>query len=248
VTQLSVNNFSPTIPIDYLINKKLESDSPIADGKVIKDLINKDVSSKEKKNMQDGVNYYNIKHDILNRTMIYYVNGAEVEDKTKSNYKIEYPYHRILVSQKVGYLVGKPIKFTTDDKLYLESLKEYLNDNFNDFICELTKNISNKGKEWLYIYINPQGKLDYQVIDAREVIPIYDTRTQKELISLIRYYTINVVDRNGKEKTRYKVEWYDKDKITYYIQDFQDNYILDDSEPINPQYYWYSYNTIILKK
>ena len=242
---MGLNNYAPS-DYQYFIHQKLASDNPISDSRVIKDLIQKDVSTdnQAKRDMYDGVMYYKGKHDILNRTITYFVDGIEKEDKLAANRRVANAFHKILVDQKTAYLVGKPIKFASEDEKYNEKISEYLNDEFNDLICELVKNISNKGQEWLHPYITENGELDFIIIPAEQVIPIYDTKTQKQLISLIRYYSIAIVDNQGKEKTRYKVEWWDNEKVTYYTENKDGNYYFDNDEPINPQYHWYSFNSL----
>lgn len=78
------------------------------------------------------------------------------------------------------------------------------------------------------------------IVSSKEIIPIYDTKTQTNLQFLIRYYDINVVDSNGDEKKRWKVEVWDSEKVTYYIQDESNNYLFDNSEPVNPSYHFYN--------
>lgn len=233
------------LSLQYATNLKLSADSPIDDTKIIKDLISKDLDSHSKKKMNEGVNYYNAKHDIENRKMYYYDrSGLPVEDKLKANNKAIHAFHKILVDQKTAYLVGKPIKFYSDDKKHTEDLNALLGEKWDDIANELVKNVSNKGKEWLHPFINEAGEFDYIIIPAEQVIPIYDTATQRTLVSLIRYYSIDIVNEKGEEQTRYKVEWWDKDKVTYYMQDENDNFYFDTDEPINPRYFLYEVNSL----
>jgi len=50
----------------------------------------------------------------------------------------------------------------------------------------------------------------------------------------LRYYEITVKEGNEK-KTKTRVEWYDDLTVTYYLEDESGEYVLDISEPVNPQ-------------
>ena len=70
----------------------------------ITSLINQDRMSKSKQQMKQAIDYYNGKHDILNYRMFYLdSDGRLVEDKTRSNYKIPYPFFNEIIEQKVSY-------------------------------------------------------------------------------------------------------------------------------------------------
>ena len=70
-------------------------------------------------------------------------------------------------------------------------------------------------------------------VDPWEAILIYDRSIHEPQFGL-RYY--DVVLKDGKdEKTRTRVEWYDDTTVTYYLQDDKGEYVLDSSEPANPQ-------------
>lgn len=226
-----------------LLKNKIASESEITNESVIKDYINADLKSQTKKKMVEGVNYYKAQHDILDHDFrVYYVNGEKYIDENKANNRVVNPFHRLLVQQKIGYIVGQPMALSAEDKKHEELIKEVLGEKFNDTVVEWVKGASNKSREWLHPFINEVGEFDYIIIPAEQIIPIYDTSYQKRLINIIRYYTMEVV-RDGKTVTRYKVELWDSEKVTFYIEDDNGNYVLDDTEEINPSYHWYSYNT-----
>lgn len=138
------------------------------------------------------------------------------------------------MDQKVSYLVGKPVVFQNDDKNYEERINLLLGEEWDDMLTELTKNSSNKGTEWLHIYINKEGKFKFTIIPAEEIIPIYDTSLQENLEAILRYYLVEV---NGKERIR--VEWWTRDTVTFYIQQDSGEFVLDDTEPKNPDSHYY---------
>ncbi|MFT9493408.1 phage portal protein [Anaerosolibacter sp.] len=226
-----------------LIRNKLIAENQISDNAVIKDWIDADLKSSSKKEMYDGTNYYLARHDILDVNFNeYIVNGQKIKDPNKANNQHINPFHRLLVQQKMGYIVGKPIVITAEDKKLSEAVNDALGMKFDDVIVDLIKGASNKGLEWLHPFIDENGNFDYIIIPAEQVIPIYDTSYQKNLQYVIRYYTMQVVKGN-EVVSRYKVELWDNEKVTYFIEDDEGYFQYDDTEPINPKYHWYSYNT-----
>ncbi|WP_129600453.1 phage portal protein [Anaerophilus nitritogenes] len=214
-----------------LINKKIISNAKIIDSTIIKDLIKKHNTTQ----MIAGHNYYHNENDILKRKRYYYKDGEKLEDTTKENHKIPHNWHKMLVDQKVSYLVGKPISFSTNNQTeYEDRINLILGEVWDDTLTELAKNSSNKGTEWLHTYINEEGKFKFIIIPAEEVIPIYDTSLQENLEAILRYYLVEV---NGQERIR--VEWWTRDTVTYYIETETGVFELDDTEKKNPDSHFY---------
>lgn len=214
-----------------LIKAKLVNESNITDTAIIKDLIEKHDTTK----MIDGPKYYRNRNDILNRKQYFYKNGVKTIDDTKANHRLPHNWHKLLVDQKVAYLVGKPIVFQTENKKHEDALNLILGEEWDDILTELAKNASNKGTEWLHVYINHEGLFKFIDIPAEEVIPIYDTSLQENLEAIIRYYTVEVNDEE-----RIRVEWWTRDTVTFYIQDDNGDLVLDDTEPVNPAPHFYN--------
>lgn len=214
------------------MQQKIISESNINDSSIINDLI-KDHSTAH---MAEGEDYYYNRNDILDRRQYYYKNGNKVEDETKANNKIPHGWMKLLVDQKVAYLVGRPpiLQAEEDQKEYEDRLNLLLSEEWHDNLTELATNSSNKGTEWLHTYINQEGYFKFLIIPAEEIIPIYDTSLQENLEAILRYYLIDV---NGKDRIR--VEWWTRDTVTYYIQNEEGDFILDDTEEINPAPHYY---------
>lgn len=215
-----------------LLEQKLISESKITDSSIIKDLISEHDTSQ----MIEGERYYYNDNDIKDRKQYYYKDGMKVEDDTKPNNKIPHNWHKLLVDQKVAYLVGKPVVLQAgeDQKDYTDKLNLILGEEWDDTLSELAKNASNKGTEWLHVYINEDGLFKFIIIPAEEIIPIYDTSLQENLEAVLRYYLVEV---NGQERIR--VEWWTRNNVTYYIQDDDGNFVLDDTESQNPAPHFY---------
>lgn len=213
-----------------LINQKILSNSTVTNEFIIKDLI----KDHDTEHMVEGNKYYHNENDILDRKQYYYKDGHKTEDDTKSNHRLPHNWHKLLVDQKVAYLVGKPIVLQTDAKDYEDRLGLILGEEWDDTLTELAKNSSNKGTEWLHTYINQEGKFKFIIIPAEEVIPIYDTSLQENLEELLRYYLIQV---NGKDRIR--AEWWTRDGVTFYVEQENGEFELDDTEPVNPASHFY---------
>ena len=246
-----------------LINAKLLAEGALNESDILKYIINDDIDSQQKKNMQKGERYYNGEHDVLQKDFTS-SKLLEAEKKegvvqqkfttfrniNRSNHKNINAFLKILVDQKTAYLVSKEptIKVSgaeenTEQKAYEKMLCEFANDNFNEVLQDLVTGASCKGFEVLHIYYDDNGELQYCIVPANEIIAIYDTNNQKELLEVIRYYDITVVE-NGQKYIRKKVEWWTKQNVTYYIEKERNLFIKDTSISVNPAPHYWSITTL----
>lgn len=177
--------------------------------------------------MLEGVKYYGVDNKINERKIYTYQDERKVEDKDAINSKIPSGFHKILVDQKVAYLVGEPMVFgsKSDNKQQLQLLEEIIGEQWEDTITEIVKGASNKGKEWLHVFVNEDGDFDYMVIPAENFIPIYDYSKRKKLAVGIRFYSLT-------EKI-IKFEVYDDETVTYYEM-IDGELTLDANVEVNP--------------
>lgn len=210
---------------------KIKENSPKSMGGILKEIIDQHDTTA----MEEGVNYYNNKNDILSRKQYYYTNGSKTIDETATNNRIPHNWHKLLLKQKMGYLVGKPITFSdleanrdevgnnsSPNKDFLSIINEHLNEKFDDVMNELVKGSGNKGVEWLHPYIDSNGDFGYTIIDARQFIPIWETQRQENLESGIRYYILTI---DGEKRIR--AEFWTANKVEYYLQDKDGNFVPD---------------------
>lgn len=233
----------PNLTQTEIAKKKIEENRTPSMSEIVEDFINEFLASKERKKMEEGVRYFKNKNDIRDRKMYYFDdNGQKREDETATNKKLSHNWHKLLVKQKMGYLVGKPITFSDSESSedddgeespneeFIELINNVLADDFDDKMNELVKGSSNKGIEWLHSYIDSEGNFNYTIVDARQVIPIWETRNEENLDSVIRFYELTV---NGKERIR--AELWDDEKVTYFLEDESGNLIKDNTMESNPQ-------------
>lgn len=238
-----------------LINLKLTAEKAVGESDMIKNLIQDDIASVQKKLIQQGEKYYVGEHDIynvkFNECTISETDDQENEqlkrfsNPNRSNHHNVNPFHRILVDQKVAYLLGREPSITVDGatdnselKEYEKFLSEFCDEYFDEVLQELAIGASNKGFEVLHVYYNTNGEFKYCIVPAEETILIYDTEYQTELEQVVRYYNITVV-RDGKKFIRKKVEWWTKNDVTYYIENDEHNYPIDTNYVCNPSPHWW---------
>ena len=251
------------LTVTDMVKWKLLSDKNLLDSSRILDLITQDLSSEKKLHIQEGVNYYASKHDILENVNYYWVDGVQNQDITKSNYRIPHPFHKMLVDQKASYVAGNPIvvsiakgdvvnpkKLTPAEQAaknaaeeYQKTLVEHLTNKFDDLMNDWIIGAANKGEEWIHFYIAPDGSLKFIICPAEQIIPVYDTQYQEDLMYVIRFYEYELIDETGKHQTRYKVEWWSKEEVEYWVQLVDNSFIHDPAYEVNPGPHWFEVNT-----
>jgi len=172
---------------------------------VIKELIDNNAANVSE--MSKGVSYYFNETDIGAKKRYYYEDGKKVEDTSKPNNKLPHGWHNLLTDQKVSYLTGNPMNFSSTKEQLQTDFNEAIGDEWDDTLAELVLNATNKGKEWLHPYIDEEGTFSYVIIPAEQFIPLYDQSKRKKLVAGIRYYDIENVT---------KIEVWDEQKTTFY--------------------------------
>lgn len=184
-------------------------------------------TSKERKLMTKGENYYKVENDILNRKMYRYENEQPVEDETKANNRLSHGFMKTLVDDKVNYLLLKPYTLTCEDESYLSKVEETLGNRFQKRLSQLGIEASNKGIAWLHVYINSEGHFKMLKIPSEQIIPIWTDNDHEELQALIRYYDVESYE--GKEKKYItKIEYWTHANVDYYVM--QEGEVILDAE------------------
>ncbi|MCI8342460.1 MAG: phage portal protein [Firmicutes bacterium] len=229
-----------------LINMRITAEARLNGSDIVKALIEEDVHSRKKAIMAEGEKYYVGEHDILNKDfrnsyLSSTKEGADGQERefreifrnpNRSNQRNVSAFHAILVDQKAAYLLGRPPTVTVDGaernkklRIFEEIISNAAKEEFNEVFYNMVVGASNKGTEFLHFYYDG-GKLKYTIVPSEEIIPIYDSEYESEIVELIRYYTIATV--KGKERAlRKKVEWWTKSGVTYFAEDERGNFIHD---------------------
>ena len=203
---------------------------------VIKKFISKFERSEEKEKMQTGVNYYRSNNDeIMARKFYTYAEdeqtGEPIEmiDPYKANNKMPHGYFKILVDQKVNYLLGNPITFESEQS---DTLNELIGGNFQTTLKKVAKEASKKIRGWLQPYIDESGEFAYKKIPSEQVIPVYKPHNNDELELVIRYYSVFTMTDEGDSVRVNRVEVWDDEQVTYYQESTADGnyYLLNEDE------------------
>lgn len=210
-----------------IINIGLELNAPISDGEILLDIIEDDKASETKQDMRDGENYFNLNNDILSVDFTEYIDdrGNKQYQANKANNRIAHGFFNRMILEKVSYLLKKPVTVSHANDPDQESEETGPTDifynivgrGFDEKIMDWVEGASIKGMEWMHVYIN-EDKLNFIVMDAREIIPIYETSRQEKIISLIRYYEI-MTNKGGQETTGLRVEWWHSDRVDIYEEE-----------------------------
>lgn len=212
---------------------------------IIRTLIREDQESAEKLMMKSGEEYYGSTHNILQHDFRkYFIDGVSYINQNKSNNLIVNAFHKYLVDQKVGYIAGHPVVFKGEDEAFAKLINDNFSFWFNKLIQKWLRGSSNKGKEYVYVFINQRGEFDYTVVSGRQIIPVYDTQFDEVLTGVIRYYPVTYQpEMNTPKITLNKVEFYDSEKVYYFVETRGGTYIPDPDVKPNPRYHIYKTNT-----
>ncbi|MBQ8435074.1 MAG: phage portal protein, partial [Oscillospiraceae bacterium] len=196
-------------------------------------LISEDNASEHKQQARKGQSYYEGVHDIKNCRFFYYnADGCIKEDTYRSNVKIPHPFFSELVDQAVQYVFsGDGFVFSENTDLQ-KILDEYFNLN-EDFLAEVSKLLTGciaKGSEYMFAYRNEENKLAFQCADSLCVVEVRSSETAKIPDYVIYWYADRI-----KNKTIKRVQVWDKEQVSFYVQVDNGKLRLDSNEEQNPR-------------
>lgn len=161
-----------------------------------------------------------------------------VPDYEKVNNKLNNDFFSEIVDTKVGYFMGKPIVYSVDREapgyeIANQTLQDFnIRNNIEDLDSETAKMAAICGLGARLLYIDREGNERIMNVNPWECIFIYD-RSINEPQYAMRYYPMKVQE-GDQFVDRYRVEWYDQETVTFFIDDGTGTYVLDDTEPVNP--------------
>lgn len=196
--------------------------------------IDNDKSSEKKQNARKGLKYYEGEHDIKDYKM-YYVDadGKLQEDRLRSNIKIPHPFFTELVDQQVQYMLSGDTPFMrSDDEKLQEALDDYFGDDFRAELQECLTGCIAKGFENMYAYKSASGRSKFMTADSLGVVEVRGKDTDDGCDYVIYYYP-DRIDKGHKVITRIQV--WNTNTTTYYVQAANGKIALDDSQKVNPR-------------
>ncbi|MEG1136392.1 MAG: phage portal protein [Anaerovoracaceae bacterium] len=166
--------------------------------------------------MQDGERYFKGDHDILHVERKAISVGGELRVvKNLPNNRIVDNQYKKMVSQKVNYLLGKPVIFQADCEAYESVLKEFFDKSFSRVIKNVGKDAINTGVGWLLVHYDQDGRFKFKRIPGSHLIPYWRDVEHTILDGAIRfYYMVSYAENIPKQIL--KVEVYDQNGVWYY--------------------------------
>lgn len=169
------------------------------------------------KKIEEAENYYRNKNDIT-RTSNPLSQRHEEEHPDNplrvADNRVSMPWHRLLVQQKASYTMATPPTFDVGDKKLNGEITKILGDAYPKIAKDLCVNASNAGIAWLHVWIdeNNQNFFEYEIVDSKQIIPIYSKKLKNKLEGLLRVY--EDYDEKGDTIEIYEY-WNDKELSTF---------------------------------
>lgn len=199
----------------------------------IKTLIENDKTSMNKTKAKKGDEYYRGIHDIKNYRMFYYdTDGNLVEDKYRSNIKISHPFFTELVDQCVQYMFsGEKIVKSNIPELQ-DELDKYFGAEFINELVNTGIDCKSRGFGYMYAYKSAEGITKFLHADSLNVVEVRKTESDDNCEYVIYYY----VERIGKNHNLItKIQVWDKEYVSYFVQDGDGKLTIDGSVELNPR-------------
>ena len=182
-------------------------------GDVIKWVISKHKAEKDR--IAELMNYYN-----NNNTAI---NNRSYDDNKPSN-KLSHPFASYITNMAVGYFLGKPISYNSNNSNILSRINDVFKYNDEaDNNTTLAKYSSICGYAVELIYADEDSNARFKAIPADEVAIVYDNTLEENILCAVRYFDEEIV---GTDKTKTTISVYTSDEIqTYELKDEDINLI-----------------------
>ena len=181
---------------------------------IIEKLISLDMEENARKlKLKD---YYLGKHAILQRSF---------DDASKPNNKVVNPYANYITTLMVGYFVGEPVEYTSEDEQALAKLKEIFEYNDEPSVNkEIAKNQSIYGVGYEILFIDEDGNPRFKPLPSEGMILVYSDTIDEELLYAIRYWKSKDIE-TGQEKD--VIEVYSAIDICRYEKDMSSIRLVD---------------------
>lgn len=200
----------------------------------IYNLIQEDLTSTRKRSASIGHKYYEGRHDILNYKLYYYnADGVLVEDTNRSNIKICHPFFTELVDQCVQYMLSGKDSFVKSNISKLQDeLDLYFGDDFRSEFADTLTDVCAGGFGHMYAYKSVTDRITFVYADAMGVVEVRAKDTDDHTEYVIYWY----IDRISKGTKKIKrIQVWDKQQVTYFVQVGEGKIIKDTDEPLNPR-------------
>jgi SPP1 family phage portal protein len=171
---------------------------------VVKWIIDK--HKKEKARISELRRYYNNNNpSIMNR---------EYKDLNKPSNRLAHPFASYITNMAVGYFLGNPIAYNSDNKDLLERLNNVFKYNDEaDNNTTLAKHSSIGGYAVELLYIDEDSQPRFTALSGDEVAIVYDNTLEEKILCAVRYFEEEVV---GEDKAKTVINVYTSDTMQTY--------------------------------
>jgi len=136
------------------------------------------------------------------------------QDAYKANNKIPSSWYKLLVDQKVGYLLKSPPVYTPGKQGQAEEIKQYFGQKWHRVLRKAARMGSVRGLAWGHPYI-VKDELKIKIVGPENTFPVYDEEGE-ELLEVYRFWE----EKDENKRKFYRVEkWTAKDVTEYRIDD-----------------------------
>lgn len=167
-------------------------------------------------------NYYKGKNRILT--------APRDGDKYRADNRVASGYADLIVTTRIGQLLGSPIGYRSEDEDLAETITN-LNDynNIAEHDSKLFNDMAVYGRAYELLTVeNDKGLPDLSLSDVMQTFVVYDTKVKPSSLFAVRYFSkVDPVDTN---KTEDMAIIYTTDEIRTYVKK-SGQYMLVDSEP-----------------
>lgn len=185
-------------------------------------------------NIEEAKRYYKNKNNILD---IGVVPKNEGKDPLRNaDNRIPHNIHQLLVDEKIAYLFTYPPIIDVDNNDETNNkVNDVLGEEFNRKIKNIGIEASNAGSSWIHYWYDEAEKpikFKYELVNAEEIIAIYDNGLERKLSNIIRYYKVyeEVEGQLDEEAYVYIEYWDDKKMIRWKIKDSYTNTPVEEPE------------------
>lgn len=177
-------------------------------------------ASKKRREMITGEKYYQGFHDVLaKKRQAIGEDGELTEVKNLPNNRIIDNQYKKMVIQKVNYLVGQPITFQSENKQFMDALKQLFGRKFMKLLKRIGTDAENEGIVWVFPTYDDDGCLIFKKFKGHEIIPGWRDADHTILDYAIRIYAMIDYSGTKNEQIVEKVEVYDETGISYFQLD-----------------------------
>lgn len=151
----------------------------------------------------------------------YYENHTDIQDKARelewqTNTKLEHDFYRMLVDQKVEFLLEKPPTVEAETEEGQEAAEERFDDGMWRKIRDVLTEAVSKGVSYLHPYVDEAGELKYMKFRSEEIRVFYDDPEEMRVGSFLRVYD-QYRYVNGDKTLVTLVDYYHAAGVDHYI-------------------------------